>query len=53
MPDIYGTEIKEDGGGLSVGQKQLVAFARALASDRVSLSLTKQPQALTPKLKFS
>ncbi len=32
-PDIYSTEIKEDGGGLSVGQKQLVAFARALASD--------------------
>ena len=33
MPHVYGTEIKEDGGGLSVGQKQLVAFARALASD--------------------
>ena len=33
MPQVYGTEIKEDGGGLSVGQKQLVAFARALASD--------------------
>ncbi len=33
MPDIYGTVVKEDGGGLSVGQKQLVAFARALASD--------------------
>lgn len=33
MPDFYGTELKEDGGGLSVGQKQLVAFARALASD--------------------
>ena len=33
MPNVYGTEIKEDGGGLSVGQKQLVAFARALASD--------------------
>ncbi len=33
MPDKYETVIKEDGGGLSVGQKQLVAFARALASD--------------------
>ena len=33
MPQVYGTEIKEDGAGLSVGQKQLVAFARALASD--------------------
>lgn len=33
MPNTYQTEIKEDGGGLSVGQKQLVAFARALASD--------------------
>ena len=33
MPERYATELKEDGGGLSVGQKQLVAFARALASD--------------------
>lgn len=33
MPDDYNTELKEDGGGISVGQKQLVAFARALASD--------------------
>lgn len=33
MPEAYKTEIMEDGGGLSVGQKQLVAFARALASD--------------------
>lgn len=33
MSDKYETEIKEEGGGLSVGQKQLVAFARALASN--------------------
>ena len=31
MADTYQTEIKEAGSGLSVGQKQLVSFARALA----------------------
>ena len=51
MPEVYGTEIKEDGAGLSVGQKQLVAFARAFSLGiRVSLSLMKRPQALTRKL---
>ncbi|HEX5138767.1 MAG TPA: ABC transporter ATP-binding protein [Planctomycetota bacterium] len=29
----YGADIRERGGNLSVGQKQLLAFARALASD--------------------
>jgi ABC-type multidrug transport system fused ATPase/permease subunit len=33
MPGGYSAEIRERGGNLSVGQKQLLAFARALASD--------------------
>lgn len=33
MPEKYGTEVKERGAGLSVGQKQLISFARALAFD--------------------
>jgi ATP-binding cassette subfamily B protein len=33
MPEGYRTQIRERGAGLSVGQKQLVSFARALAYD--------------------
>src|SRR2546421_2446383 len=31
LPDTYNEEIRERGAGLSVGQKQLLAFARAIA----------------------
>jgi len=33
LPGGYAAELRERGGGLSVGQKQLIAFARALAAD--------------------
>ncbi|MGB8509509.1 MAG: ABC transporter ATP-binding protein [Pyrinomonadaceae bacterium] len=33
LPEGFASQIGERGGGLSVGQKQLISFARALASD--------------------
>ncbi len=39
MPQGYQTEIKERGGNLSQGEKQLVAFARTLLSDPAILIL--------------
>src|SRR5437870_9174536 len=33
LPGTYKSEVKERGAGLSVGQKQLISFARALAFD--------------------
>ncbi len=33
LPDRYKTELRERGAGVSVGQKQLIAFARALAAN--------------------
>ena len=33
MPDAYATEVRERGGLLSQGQKQLISFARTLLSD--------------------
>jgi ATP-binding cassette subfamily B multidrug efflux pump len=39
LHDGYKTEVKERGAGLSVGQKQLISFARALAFDPALLIL--------------
>ncbi|HEX8139865.1 MAG TPA: ABC transporter ATP-binding protein [Pyrinomonadaceae bacterium] len=39
LPAAYAMEVKERGAGLSVGQKQLISFARALAFDPALLVL--------------
>ncbi len=39
LPGAYKTEVRERGAGLSVGQKQLISFARALAFDPALLIL--------------
>jgi ATP-binding cassette subfamily B multidrug efflux pump len=39
LPEGYAAEVKERGAGLSVGQKQLISFARALAFDPALLIL--------------
>jgi ATP-binding cassette subfamily B multidrug efflux pump len=39
LPGQYGAEVKERGATLSVGQKQLISFARALARDPAILIL--------------
>ena len=39
LPEGYASEVRERGAGLSVGQKQLISFARALAFDPVLLIL--------------
>jgi ATP-binding cassette subfamily B multidrug efflux pump len=39
LPDGYKAEVRERGAGLSVGQKQLISFARALAFDPAILIL--------------
>lgn len=39
LPDGYGTVLKQDGGGISHGQKQLLAIARAVLADPAILIL--------------
>jgi ATP-binding cassette subfamily B protein len=45
----YDTELSERGGGLSVGQKQLLAFARTMVSDPKILILDEATSSIDTK----
>ncbi len=49
LPDGYGTEIRERGGNLSQGERQLVAFARTLLSDPAILILDEATSSIDPQ----
>ena len=49
MPKRYEEPLLERGAGLSTGQKQLVAFARALAHDRPFLILDEATSSVDPE----
>jgi ABC-type multidrug transport system fused ATPase/permease subunit len=49
LPDQYEQEIREGGNRLSLGQKQLISFARALAADPRILVLDEATSSIDPE----
>ncbi|MHA1679674.1 MAG: ABC transporter ATP-binding protein [Promethearchaeota archaeon] len=48
LPDGYSTKLKENSSNISIGQRQLMAFARALMTDPVILILDEATSSVDP-----
>lgn len=53
LPNEYASEVRERGAGLSVGQKQLISFARALAFDPSLLILDEATSSIDTETEAS
>ena len=48
LPDKYETKLKENASNISIGQRQLIAFARALMTDPIILILDEATSSVDP-----